>query len=115
MNIAKIEWIVIPAQDLQKAEEFYSRIFGWKISVYAKNFWLFDADTIQGGFDPSMSAYEDGIRFSITVDNINKTLKQIEKCGGQIIKEKFEIAPGFGFCAQFKDPNGNVLELWSRK
>ncbi|MCF7792375.1 MAG: VOC family protein [Candidatus Cloacimonetes bacterium] len=111
----RIEWIVLPARNLQKAKEFYSKIFGWKITNYTKDFWLFDADTIHGGFDPNLNSYNDGIRFSITVDDIIETLEEIENSGGKTIKEKFEIAPGFGYCAQFKDPNGNVLELWSEK
>ncbi len=111
----RIEWIVIPAQYLQKTKEFYSNAFGWKVTTYTDDFWLFDADTIHGGFDPSLKSYEDGIRFSITVNDINKTLAKIEESGGKTIKEKYQIAPGFGFCAVFKDPNGNVLELWSKK
>ena len=109
----KIEWLVIPSADLKKAARFYSRIFNWKTSTYTSDFWLFEADTVHGGFDKNLKPNDQGIRFSITVDDINETLNRIENMGGSIVKEKYEIAKGFGFTASFKDPNGNIVELWS--
>lgn len=111
----KIEWIVIPAPDLIKAKDFYADIFGWKIGIFTADFWLFDADTIRGGFDPKLKPGDKGIRFSITVDNIEETLFKIADKGGIIVKEKTAIASGYGFFAQFNDPNGNLLELWAEK
>jgi len=111
----KIEWIVIPSPDLEKAEMFYSTIFSWKISVYTSEFWLFEADTVHGGFDKNLLPNDQGVRFSITVDDILDKLAQITNSGGKIIREKYEIAKGFGFAASFKDPNGNIIELWSNK
>ena len=32
---------------------------------------------------------------------------------GRILKEPYSLGPGSGFCAQFADPNGNVLEVYS--
>ena len=111
----KIEWLVIPAPDLEKAEKFYSSIFHWKTSVYTADFWLFEADTVHGGFDKKLKPNDQGIRFSITVDDINTKLEEIIKLGGKIFKQKYEIAKGFGFAASFIDPNGNIIELWSSK
>ncbi|MFC1887436.1 VOC family protein [Candidatus Cloacimonadota bacterium] len=111
----KIEWLVIPSENLEKAAEFYSNIFNWKISVYTPEFWLFEADTVHGGFDKKLKPNDQGIRFSITVEDIPDKLTQIVDQGGLIIQEKYEIAKGFGFAASFKDPNGNIVELWASK
>jgi uncharacterized protein len=111
----KIEWLVIPAEDLEKAAKFYSTIFNWKISVYTKDFWLFEADTVHGGFDKLLNPNAQGIRFSITVDDITAKLDQIVEFEGKVMKDKYEIGKGFGFAASFKDPNDNIIELWSNK
>ena len=114
-NKCKIEWIEIPAPDLEKAKEFYSEIFGWEISEYSSEYLIFKAGNINGGLNKNKKPCSDGIGFSITVADINETLKNIVKLGGEIVKEKYNLGNGLGFCACFKDPNGNVLELWSEK
>ncbi|MDO9577512.1 MAG: VOC family protein [Candidatus Cloacimonadales bacterium] len=111
----KIEWLVIPANDLEKAAEFYSTIFNWKISKFSPEFWLFDADTIHGGFDSDLKPNSDGIRFSITVESIEETLQEIEHSGGKKVKEKYGIGLSLGYTASFCDPNGNIVELWAEK
>ena len=86
-NPCKIEWLVIPALDMEKTKEFYSRIFGWKVTKFKDGFWLFDADTIHGAFDANLIAYTDGIRFSITVESIDDTLRLIKKFDGKLVKK----------------------------
>jgi len=110
----KIEWLVIPAKDLKAAAEFYSKIFGWKISEFSPEFWLFDADSVHGGFDINLKPNKNGVRFSITVKNIEKILDHVLDSSGDILRGKYEIAKGFGFSASFYDPNGNIVELWAK-
>jgi len=33
------------------------------------------------------------------------------KC--EILREPYELGPNAGYIAKFKDPNGNILELYS--
>jgi uncharacterized protein len=111
----KIEWLVIPAANLNKAKEFYSSIFNWKVTEFSPEFWLFDADTIHGGFDENLKPNISGIRFSITVESIENTMIEIVKLDGRKTKDKYAIGKGLGFTSSFEDPNGNLVELWAKK
>jgi len=54
---------------------------------------------------------EGGCIFYISVDDIEKKLKEIEKAGGKTVRKKTEV-PGFGWDAAFKDIFGNVVGLF---
>jgi len=109
----KIEWIQIPAPDLEKARVFYSSLFGWEIEEYSPDYLIFKSGSVQGGFSKDARPCDSGITFSITVGDIPETLKKVVSAGGKVVKEKTEI--GGGFFASFKDPNGNTVELWSEQ
>jgi uncharacterized protein len=115
MNNCKIEWIEIPAPELQKAKHFYETVFGWKVSQFADDYLIFESGNMHGGFYKKLQVTQSGIRFSITVDSIEETMKVIEQTGGKQTIDKFLIGEGLGYCAGFSDPNGNTLELWAEK
>jgi uncharacterized protein len=48
----------------------------------------------------------------IDSSDIEADLKNAEKLGGKIIRQKTEI-PGMGWYGIFQDPNGNTLGLFS--
>jgi len=112
-SACKIEWIELPAADLKKASDFFSTVFGWAITQYSDDYWLFQSGSLHGGLAGNTPAATGGIKFSITVEDIADALKRIVEHGGVVLKEKSEIGSGFGFTAAFEDPNGNHLELWA--
>lgn len=109
--------MTIPAPDIEKAREFYSTVFQWKMlgAMPGGNYLLFDNGQMSGGFSSDMEASEDGIHIALKVDDIPAKLKEIVRAGGQVTHEKTEIGGGHGFYANFKDPNGNSLSIWSDK
>jgi predicted enzyme related to lactoylglutathione lyase len=109
----KIEWITIPAPDLDKAKTFYSSVFGFTLSHFNERFVVFKAGNISGGLDQDLQPANAGIGFSITVENMAETLAQIVAYQGRVLQEPYSLGPGAGFCAQFQDPNGNRLELYA--
>jgi uncharacterized protein len=113
-----ITHIEIPAPDLDKAAEFYSKVFRWEIKPVEKgySFFMISANS-GGGLDASLKPAEKncGPQIVIDTDDITGKLKEIEEAGGKIIMGKTEIAGGHGFHAVFCDPNGNYLQLHSRK
>ncbi len=109
----KIEWLEIPAADLERAGDFYSSLFGWEITVFSEDYWVFKTGNIQGGFRKDLKSSNAGITFSITVTEIAAVLSAIKAAGGEIQREKYLLGEGLGYSARFKDPNGNSIELWS--
>lgn len=111
-NIVHIE---IPLKDTKEAAEFYGKLFGWKIEEMADmDYIMFDTDNgLGGGFpkiDGEMYRGNDAI-FYIQSDDVEATLSEIEKAGGQTLLGKTEI-PGMGWFAFFADPSGNRVGLY---
>jgi len=112
-NRSKIEWLVVPAPDLEAASRFYQDIFGFEISSYSENYRIFKAFNISGGLDKNLKPSRNGIRFSITVNNFQKTIVEIIRLGGKILKEPYPIGQGSGYCALCEDVCKNVFELYT--
>ena len=108
-----IDWLLIPAPDLEKARRFYAGVFNFEITDYSATFSVFKAANISGGLDSNLKPSVNNLSFSITVDDIPLILDKINKFAGAIIKGKYSLGNNLGFCAQFADPNGNILELYS--
>jgi uncharacterized protein len=47
--------------------------------------------------------------------DIDIVIQRIKAAGGKIIKEREEVAPGFGFFTIFEDTEGNMLALQGAK
>ena len=115
-----ITHIEIPAPDLERAIEFYSKLFDWKIQIQPQGdyaFFRIGSTQSGGSFDAGLKPAEEkcGLQITIDVDDISVKLKEIEKSGGKIILGKTEIIGGHGFYACFRDPNGNYVQLYSRE
>jgi uncharacterized protein len=114
MQACKIEWLTVPAPDLVAAKQFYESVFGFSVTEYSDRFWVFKSGTLSGGLDADLEANAKGIGFSITVTDIDATLQLVLEHGGQVLREAYSLGVGAGFCARFKDANGNLLELYSK-
>jgi hypothetical protein len=103
----------IPVTDLNKAKEFYSKVFEWKIEVMPEmNYATFETGTPPGGgFNKVDMVKPGGVLFYIMVENIEKKLEKIEEAGGKTVSGKSEI-PNVGWMALFSDVFGNVLGLF---
>jgi predicted enzyme related to lactoylglutathione lyase len=107
-----IEWVVIPAPNLDLAKSFYAKVFRFEVSDYSETFAVFKAGNISGGLDSQLIPSHASTSFSITVKNIPEALKAIAKNGGKILKQKYSLGKKLGYCARFEDPNGNAYELY---
>ena len=115
MKPCAIEWITIPAPNLEAAIAFYREVFGFTLEKFNERFWVFRAGNISGGLDLDLTVNGAGIGFSITVPDMNSAVRLIAEHGGTIAKQPYELAPGAGFSAKFTDPSGNLLELYAER
>ena len=113
MTPCNIEWLTIPAPDLDAAEAFYSKVFGFTISIFNPRFRVFKAGNLSGGLDQDLDVMLGGIGFSVTVPNLQQTLERVLQHDGKLIKEPYSLGTGSGQCATVLDPNGNLLEIHS--
>ncbi len=106
--------IELSAKDRQKAEKFYTDVFGWDVQQMPQmNYATFNDGSIGGGFNPVSKENPAGTTLIyIQSDDIEKDLKKIHEAGGKIVMGKTEI-PGIGWFGLFEDPSGNKLGLYT--
>jgi predicted enzyme related to lactoylglutathione lyase len=54
-------------------------------------------------------------QITIDVENMDKTLRKIAESGGTVILPRTALEDDHGFYACFRDPNGNYLQVHSRR
>lgn len=117
----------IPVENLEKARDFYSSIFDWKLSD-----WQMPDGSVYIGVHTTPineetreplkpGAINGGILlkstqtpapvFAIHVASIDEKMKMIIAAGGSEVMPKTDMM-GMGFYAYAKDPSGNVIGLW---
>ncbi|MGY3378702.1 VOC family protein [Arthrobacter sp. H-02-3] len=112
----------IPADDEDRAREFYSSIFGWGFQVMPEmEYSLAMTTPMDEHGRPAVTGSINGGLFrrgdltapvvTIDVDDIDAALASIAARGGSVVREKLEV-PGMGWNAYFKDSEGNVVGLW---
>lgn len=112
-----LAWIEIPANDMNRAVQFYNRILGIEMKVEKGNGEeiacfptgegaIFSAP----GYKPSV----DGVIVSFHAEKgINAAIARIEASGGTIVVPKTKIeVQGRGYFAVFLDPEGNRVGLY---
>ena len=106
----------IPADDVDRAREFYSSVFGWETDATPgfPDYYTFDTSDgqqIQGG---AIQARQPGIQAPvnyISVESVEQSVDRIRRLDGEILMDKSPV-PGMGWLAIFRDPEGNMLGLW---
>jgi hypothetical protein len=114
--MSRITHFEIPADDPERAINFYETVFGWTIEKWDGpiEYWLImtgpeDQPGIDGGL-AKRSDPEIGVENTIEVADLEGSLLDVEKNGGKLIRPKIAV-PGVGWMAYIKDTEGNVFGL----
>lgn len=106
----------LTADNLERANEFYSKVFGWKINKWDGpiEYWLVSTDGgnehgINGAImkreDPNTSTIN-----TIDVPNLLDYMNSIKKNGGTVLTDKITVS-GVGYFAYCKDTEGNTFGI----
>jgi predicted enzyme related to lactoylglutathione lyase len=115
-------WFAINADDVTRARRFYEQIFGWTFQPWGPpNFYVIKANKTQpeeiGGLQERRELVPGtkmiGFECTITVDDIDKTIRAVESGGGTLVSPKFHI-PSVGTVVYFLDTEGNVVGACER-
>lgn len=122
----KVVHFEIPADDLDRARTFYGSVFGWQLQtmdmpggeytsvvttpVDEKTQLPTEPGAINGGMMQRSDRTPAPV-VTVDVEDIDRTLKEIESRGGGTVTPRTAI-PGMGAFAYFTDPEGNVMGLW---
>lgn len=124
MKPAPVVHFEIGCKDIPKTRKFFSDLLGWEYAPDMPPNMAMLANL--GSMAPEKT---DGIGGHLTalghpphqyvtiyaqVADIEATLAKANKLGGSTVIPKQEV-PGMGWFAWFKDPEGNMLGLWTPK
>ena len=113
-----ISFFAINADQVPRARKFYETVFSWSFEPWGPpGFYLIDTDKDRkavGGLQERRELVPGqkmvGFECTITVANIDATIRAIEANGGRIASPKFHI-PTVGTVAYFVDTEGNIVGI----
>lgn len=119
----KVVHFHIPVEDMERAKEFYTNIFGWLIQNTGHSEYQL-ATTVEtdendipiepGAINGALYTRDSPLEcpeITIEVSSIEDYLKKIEDSGGSIMTEKTPVKD-IGFYAEFRDTENNIIGLW---
>jgi predicted enzyme related to lactoylglutathione lyase len=111
----------IHAEDTDRAEAFYTGLFGWTAERYGGpvdyrvlttgpdgSLGINGAILARQGDGPGESEPVNAFVCTIEVDAIEETERAVPEAGGQQVVERMEV-PGVGQLSYFKDTEGNIF------
>lgn len=110
----KIDYVELPARDLEANKRFFTQVFGWRFTDYGPEYTAFDQQGLEGGFfkAPLASQTQQGAALIVFYsDDLAATQAKIEQAGGRILKPIFAFPGGRRF--HFADPCDNEFAVWS--
>jgi predicted enzyme related to lactoylglutathione lyase len=125
MNMNPVVHFEMPAEDRKRMADFYTKVFGWKTEQLGEDMGNYvlatttDSDekgpkkpgAINGGFfqktDDKPAQYPSVV---IAVENIREHMKSVERAGGKVLGEPWDI-PGVGLYVSFLDTEGNRVGM----
>ncbi len=110
----KINYIELPAKDLNATKEFFTKVFGWSFQDFGPEYTAFTDQGIDGGFYRSdlSSTTDNGAALIVFYsEDLEATLAKIKNANGMIVKPIFSFPGGRRF--HFTDPSGNEFAVWS--
>jgi len=115
MNVdSHINYVELPARDLEQVKRFYSQAFGWTFEDFGAEYIAFHGAGLDGGFfkaDLAVSAKSGSALVVLYADDLAATLERVKTFGATIAQEVFDFPGGQRF--HFLDPVGNELAVWS--
>lgn len=108
----------IPVDDPDRAERFYSTVFGWQFQRFEGAPSYYGMATT-GDENPGINGAlfqrtpeENETTLTMSVESIEDAIKTVEGAGGSVVKGKTPI-PGMGYFATCQDPEGNKFGLFT--
>jgi predicted enzyme related to lactoylglutathione lyase len=116
--MATIVHFDLPAEDLERAKNFYSSLFGWNFELVpgGTDYYLISTATEDGsqGIGGGMGKRgmpDQKITSYIGVSSVNSCLVDVVRLGGKVLLPK-TVVQKFGYLAVCEDTEGNTFGLW---
>jgi predicted enzyme related to lactoylglutathione lyase len=115
MAHGQITHIEFPADDVERARQFYSELFGWDFREMPgfTGYYLFSTGSAEAGgaVGKRGESVGDKLRIYVEVDEIDDLLPRVPGLGGKVVTAKTDI-PGQGWYAVLEDSEGSEVALY---
>jgi uncharacterized protein len=115
--LPKVIHFEIPADDPERAVNFYRKVFGWKIDKYGggtMNYWLVTTgDNQEPGINGAIAEKDESHPSTIntvSVPSFEVAISKIEEAGGKVLMPKMAV-PGVGYMTYCRDTEGNIFGI----
>jgi uncharacterized protein len=103
----------IGCRDSKKTQEFYSKLFDWKITEAGPAAMISTGSGIGGHITALGHEPHHYTIFYVEVDDVQAYLNKAKELGGKILVPPVDIPTGT--FAWMSDPEGNTVGLWKTK
>jgi predicted enzyme related to lactoylglutathione lyase len=119
----KVVHFEIPADNLDRAKNFYQSLFGWQITdIPEMNYTIVNTVAVDENNMPKESGAINGGMMKrshpgeqpvivINVSSVDEYLRKVEKAGGKVVMPKVQVGE-MGLYARVTDTEGNMIGLW---
>jgi predicted enzyme related to lactoylglutathione lyase len=107
--MARINFIELPAKNIEAAKSFYSQAFGWTLAEFGPSYACTTTGDVDIGLQGDSAEASAGPLAVIAVSNLEAALAAVRGAGAKISKPVFSFPGGRRF--HFVDPNGNELAV----
>ncbi|MDN7134895.1 VOC family protein [Pseudidiomarina terrestris] len=114
MASVSINYIELPASDIEGTKKFFTEAFGWSFVDYGPDYASIQGAGLDGGFYRSKLTATTAQGSALVVlysSALEQAQHQVEKAGGTIVKPIFEFPGGRRF--HFTCPSSNEYAIWS--
>jgi predicted enzyme related to lactoylglutathione lyase len=113
--------VELHTNDLAKAKQFYTRLFGWKLQDVPMpgsggTYTLIDVGGGTGGgmlTNPTPGAPSHWMSY-VGVDDLEASTKKARELGAKVLLEVTEVG-SFGWMSVISDPTGATVAMWKGK
>ncbi len=115
-NVPRVIHFEIPADNTDRAVDFYRKVFGWKIEKWGgpSNYWLIktgeEAEPGINGAITEKSVNTPATTNTVSVRSFEEAVKKIKQAGGEVLMPKMTV-PRVGYMTYCKDTEGNVFGI----
>ena len=91
-NDRKIDYIELPARDLDAVARFYTEAFGWNFTDYGPDYRAFTDGALDGGFyraEAASSTANGAALVILYAEDLERARRTVLDSGGSIVKEIF--------------------------
>ncbi|OJJ20502.1 lactoylglutathione lyase [marine bacterium AO1-C] len=119
-----INWFEIPANDLDRAIDFYKKVLGGElqkqdIGGFQMAFLPMDGEGQVGGAlcksDMHIPSAEGAVVYLNGGEDLSTPLSRVNEAGGEVVMPKTKISDEIGYFAFFMDTEGNKIAFHSPK